>query len=98
MNGDRTFGKAIPNEDLSKVMRQISKWWLKWKAAKITENSFMEAWAEIDDITRNYMSYPMVRHLYLSFIYELDARLYGGYTEMTRTKLLSIIREESYGT
>lgn len=99
MNGDRTFGKVIPYPKMREAMSTIyNKWWLKWKDKMQTEEDFMNAMRELDPILELGEEYPVIKHMAVSLLYDLDARLYGGYTETTRSKILSIIEVEKYGT
>lgn len=99
MNGKRTFGEVMPDEKLSAFLNALcNKWFKKWRAEELTEDRFMQAWAELDDVIHQGEQYPFVRHLYIAFLYELDARRFGGYTETTRDKLLTLIKGETYGT
>ena len=60
----------------------------------MNDASFDAALGEMMQIMNQGEAYPVVRHLGITFIYELDARMHGGYTEAGRDKLMAIIREE----
>lgn len=96
MNGSRDFGSPIPDEKLNALMNVlVNIWFKKWRHMATTENRFDQAWKELDVIMNQGQAYPVVRHLCIALLYELDARLHGGYTETTRDKLLTLIRQEA---
>ena len=95
MNGKRTFGKTIPDKQLSEIMNEVFNGWFKrWKKVELNDDKFNQAFDEIWEIMRVNDEYPVVAHLCISLLYELDARLHGGYTETTRDKLLTLIKGE----
>ena len=95
MNGERTFGKPIPNEKLSELMNTVfNVWFKKWKRVSMTDASFDEAFDEVCEIMKQYDEYPVASHLCISLLYELDARMFGGYTETTKDKVLQLIKSE----
>lgn len=99
MDGKRTFGQAIPDDKLSALMNVLyNGWFKKWKSRMTSEAEFDAAWSELDAIMRQGEQYPVVSHLCISLLYELDARLNGGYTETTRDKLLMLIGREGKET
>lgn len=98
MKGGRSFGQPIPDTHLKPLMNVIyNTWFGKWKlrAAKLTDEDFDKAMAELDHIMEQGKGYPIVRNLAITFLYELSARKNGGYTETERDKLLSIIQRWS---
>ena len=99
MNGERTFGKAIPNKQLSAVMNDLFNiWFKKYKVMELDDDTFNKAFDEVyEEIMLPNDEYPVVSHLAISLIYELDARMHGGYTETSRDKLLALIRQEGKG-
>lgn len=96
MNGERTFGKAIPDEYLSTALNNLyNVWFRKYKKMKLDDNTFNQAFDEAYwEIVAQYDEYPFVSHMFIALIYELDARMHGGYTETSRDKLLALIRQE----
>ena len=85
----------ITDEKLSALMNVLyNTWFQKWRHRMKAESDFDAAWDELDIIMRQGEQYPVVKHLCISLLYELDARLHGGYTETTRDKLLALIRSE----
>lgn len=83
----------IPDEKLSALMNVLfNTWFKKWRTKMTSENNFDAAWRELDIIMRQGEQYPVVANLCISLLYELDARLHGGYSEVTRKKILSIIK------
>ena len=96
MNGERTFGDPIPNKMISEVMNQLfNGWFKKWRTVELDDAKFNLAFDELyADIMRKYDQYPVVSHLAISLLYELDARMHGGYTETSKGKLLMTIKNE----
>lgn len=98
-NDEKPYGKPISNEKLSEVMNRLyNVWFRKWREGKLSDVSFDMAFDEAYyDIIREFDEYPVVSHLFISLIYELDARRHGGYTKSTRNKLLQMIQNEGEG-
>ena len=94
MNGERTFGKAFPDGKISTLMNAvINGWFKKWRGMDLTDESFAEAAIEMDRLLEEGEDYPLVRNLCITLLYELDARMHGGYTETSKNKLLSLIKD-----
>ena len=92
MNGERTFGKPMPDEKMTVFMNTVyNKWFRKWRNVELTDDAYDQMISGLDRILKDGEEYPLVRGLCLVFLYELDARHFGGYTETTRDKLLTII-------
>lgn len=88
----------IPDEKLSALMNVLfNTWFKKWRTKMTSETNFDAAWRELDIIMRQGEQYPVVRHLGISLLYELRARLDGSYTEYTKDKLLHVIEGSKYG-
>lgn len=95
MNGERTFGQPIQDEQLSALMNVlVNCWWQKWKRQPATDEIFLRACDELDTIMKQGEQYPVVRNLGITFLYELSARMHGGYTETERDKLVALIQQE----
>jgi hypothetical protein len=91
MDGQRTFGQPIPDDKLSALMNVLyNVWFKKWKH-ETTEKSLDTAINELSKIMEQGQEYPVVAHLSMALLYELDARIHGGYTQTTRDKLLKPI-------
>lgn len=94
VNGDRTFGKPIPDGKLSDTLNILyNKWFIKWRNVEMTDEAYDQMIAGLDVILKDGEEYPLVRFLCLAFLYELDARHFGGYTETTARKVLDVIKE-----
>lgn len=94
MNEMRCFGKSIPDPDLRRVLDLLyNQWFKQWKNVQ-TEEEFDQAaaaWMEIMEDC-GYEKFPAVHGLGLVLIYEVEARLHHGYTQVTRDKVESCIR------
>lgn len=98
MDGERTYGKVIQDDKLSAVLGQMfNVWFKKWKKTELNDKLFDEATDEIWEIMMAYGDYPLIAHLGVAFLYELDARMHGGYTETTKRKLFDVIKGEFKG-
>jgi len=94
MNGDRTFGKPLPNDKMTSFMNVVyNKWFRKWRDVEMTDDAYDQMIAGLDVILKDGKEYPLVRFLCLAFLYELDARHFGGYTETTARKVVDVIKE-----
>ena len=90
------MNQPIPDEKLNALLNVLlNTWFRKWRTRMTAEVNFDAAWRELDRIMEQGEQYPVVRHLCIALLYELDARLHGGYTETTRDKLLTLIRQEA---
>ena len=90
MAGERTFGQPIPDDKLSAFMNVLyNVWFKKWKKTT-DEDSFDSATRELSTIMEQGKEYPVVEHMCMSLLYELDARRKGGYTKTTRKKPLTL--------
>ncbi len=96
MSAGRSFGEPMPPERMKALMNVVyNRWFLKWsQAGRLTDATWDQMAAEADQIMRQGEQYPVVRHLVMALIYELDARLHGGYTEAGRDKPLALIGRE----
>ena len=89
--------QTIPDDKLSALMNVIfNVWWGKWKsrAAHMTDEIYEQAANEALHIMTQGEEYPIVKHLVISFLYELAARIRGEYTEKEKNKLLDLINKE----
>lgn len=94
MNKNRSYGQPIPDDKLSAFMNVLFNVWFRKHRRLSTDLDFDIAWDELDIIMAQGDQYPVVRHLGIVLLYELDARMHGGYTETTKEKLLELIRSE----
>lgn len=95
MNGERTFGQVMASDKMNALLNvTYNKWFLKWARQPLTDQAWNTLMAEADQIMSQGEQYPVVRHLVISLLYELDARMHGGYTETSRDKLLAMIAKE----
>ena len=86
----------ISDKDMSKALKLLyNTWFRKWRY-EVNEQRWQEAAEEGYEIIRDFDQYPVVWNLFISLLYELDARVHGGYTEITRDKILSVIKGERY--
>lgn len=86
--------KIIPEAELPKVLNELyNSWFLKWrdKASTMTDSDWDDMVDAVDPIWKLGEQYPIVNHLVITFLYELDARMHGGYTETTKNKLIKLI-------
>ncbi len=80
----------IPDKELTAYLNGIYNWFKKWRDSG--DAQFMEALSELDAIVKDGMKYPVVYHLYITFVYELSARQNNGYTKTMADKLITLIR------
>lgn len=70
-------------------------WFSKWK--KLPPQALDTDWDKCMNEALRIMEqgdqYPIVKHLMISFIYELAARIRGEYTETEKNKLMELIRK-----
>lgn len=98
MSDNRNFGKPIPDDKMNALLKVlVNTWWAKWRRMALNDDLFLQAMHEWEQIMKQGDEYPMVTHLGISFLYELSARLTGGYTDTTRNKILSIIQGGGHG-
>lgn len=88
--------RTIPDEQLPKLLNVVyNVWYAKWKNRKtMTDDDWTLAIGEACRIMEQGDEYPVVRNLVMTFLYELEARAFGGYTETTRGKIMQLIAEE----
>ena len=84
---------TISDEKLTTAMKLLyNGWFARWRN-RVSEDTWQtimeEGYAAIEDL----QEYPAVWNIFISLLYELSARLTGGYTEVTRNKILNIIKE-----
>ena len=93
MDSKRTFGKPIPDEKLAALINVLyNTWFRKWRNVEMTDENYDLMMAGLDVFLKEAEEYPIIRGLCLTFLYELDARHFGGYTETTANKVLSAIK------
>ncbi len=89
--------KTIPDDTLSDVLNRLYNEWFRTYRKKIgsmTDDDWNKMVDDIEPVWKLGEQYPIVNHLVLSFLYELDARMHGGYTETTKDKLMRVIKCE----
>lgn len=92
MNGERDFMEVIPDSMFSVFMNRLyNVWFRRWKNRMTEEANFEAALNELGVILSEGGKYPAVKHMCITLLYELEARLCGGYSETTRNKLLTLI-------
>ena len=94
MNGERTFGNALTDAEMSTFMNAFyNTWWRAWKNSS-TDEEFEAAWKDLNRLTAQRKTNPIVRNLAIAFLYELDAKMHGGgYTQTGAEKLVKLIAE-----
>lgn len=98
MNGKRTFGDVMPAQQMKAFMNVLyNRWFLKWSKREIDEAAWEELAGEANQIMSQGEQYPVVKNLVIAMLYELDARMHGGYTETSKKKLLELIGKEVQG-
>lgn len=92
---NRTYGGPLPDEKFPALMNALfNVWFRKWKNIRADEE-YDAAAVELNRIMEQGDQYPAVKHLCISLLYELEARMHGGYTKTGRDKLLAIIQRET---
>lgn len=85
------------NKDISKALKLLYNTWFKEWGDKVSDQRWDEMVREGYGYLQGLEQYPVVWNLYFSLLYELSARLTGGYTETTRNKILDLIKGGVYG-
>lgn len=86
--------ECIPDDQLPKLMNVIyNVWWSKWRprAAVMDDEAWDEAIREACKILEQGDRFPIVKNLMMSFLYELEARAFGGYTDVTSWKVMTML-------
>lgn len=91
-------GRQTIQDDQLKSLLQVvyNVWFRKWKsriAAAMSDDDWHQMITEAWNIMEQGEEYPIVKHLVITFLYELEARAFDGYTETTKDKLIKIIKE-----
>ena len=87
--------ELMPDESMRKFMQvACNTWFHKWslRAAGLTDEEWQQATKEAWRIMEQGEEYPLVQNVMIGLIYELDARMHGGYTDTTRNKILDLIK------
>lgn len=87
----------IPDAKLSSLLNIVyNVWFIKWRTQVVSMQDGDPRWdqllAEAWQIMAQGEQYPLVSNLVITFLYELEARAFGGYSETTRTKILDLVR------
>ena len=88
--------ECLPEDQLPKLLNVVYNiWYAKWKprSAAMTDDDWTIAIEEACRIMEQGDEYPFVRNLVMTFLYELEARAFGGYTDVTREKILMLLKE-----
>ena len=84
----------IEDSDLATAMNKLyNKWFRSWRG-KVNDQRWEEMVKEGYDIACEYEQYPVVWNMFFALLYELSARIHGGYTQAPRRKVLEIIKWE----
>lgn len=88
---------VIPDNKLSSLLNIVyNVWFAKWRMQAVTMHEDDPRWdqmlSEAWQIMAQGEEYPVVSHLVITFLYELEARAFGGYSETTRNKILDLVR------
>lgn len=91
--------KTMRDDQLSALLHVVyNVWFCKWKSrvAGMSDDEWQQVAAEAWRIMEQGEDFPVVNNLVISLLYELSARLTGGYTEATRRKILALIEGGQY--
>lgn len=97
MNGRRDFGRPLTDAQFREVQNEFyNVWYRRWKDAK-TQEQYDAAVSELVQLLRKYRfwEFPTVAHLALTMLYAFDGKFFGGFTETTSRKLLSLLEAEA---
>lgn len=90
--------ECVPEDQLPKLMNVIyNVWWQKWRNAAMDDDAWSDAIDEACKIMAQGDRFPFVQNLVMTFLYELEARAFGGYTDVTSGKVMMLLKEAGNG-